>query len=112
MQHDKADSPSAFRTLHCGRTEGQGEKMEEKKNFAEWLSNHLKEKKLKKKDFAEALHTTPQTVSRWCNGVVIPDEATVKLIKMELGLYDDRMAILEKFTTQELLAEIERRCGK
>lgn len=86
----------------------------EEKYFAEWLTHHLKEKQIKKKVFAEMMHTTPQTVSRWCNGVVVPEENTILAIKYILGIYSEnhRQMLIEGFTTQELLAEIERRCGE
>lgn len=83
-----------------------------KESFAEWLTKQLKEKKIKKKDFATTMNTTPQTVSRWCNGVVIPEDATIRLIEYEFGIYPNRQKIIEGFTTKELLAEIERRCGE
>lgn len=80
-------------------------------NFAEWLTRHLQEKRLKKKVFAEMVHTTPQTVSRWCNGVIIPEENTILAIKYVLGIYsvEQKQKLIESYTTDELLAEIKRR---
>lgn len=40
------------------------------------LSQH-KPKKIKKVELAQKLYVTPQTVSRWCNNVIIPEKETI-----------------------------------
>ena len=82
--------------------------------FDDWLTKCLKERHIKKKVFAEMMDTTPQTISRWCNGAVVPERNTILAIKYVLGIYTDEQKenILDCFTTKELLTEIERRCGK
>lgn len=55
----------------------------EQSTFADRLNlmlNRKYPKKIKKIDLAHELYVTPQTVSRWCNGTIIPDRGTIDLI--------------------------------
>jgi len=49
------------------------------------LLNFRKPKKIKKTELAAVLYVTPQTVSRWCNGVILPDRGTIELITKKVN---------------------------
>lgn len=48
--------------------------------FGERLSVLIKKRGIKKKELAEEMYVTPQTVSRWCQGHIIPDKPTLQLL--------------------------------
>jgi len=49
------------------------------------LLNGRVPKKIKKIELAKVLFVTPQTVSRWCNGVITPDRGTIELITKKIN---------------------------
>lgn len=77
------------------------------------FSNRLNEllnsrfpKKIKKIELAEKLYVTPQTVSRWCNGVIVPDRSTIELITHTINeLYGFDSSSNERYRSEYLACE-------
>lgn len=51
-----------------------------KERFSNRLKELIKEKGIQQKDLVTDFHVTKQTVSRWCNAHIVPDEATITLL--------------------------------
>lgn len=70
------------------------------------LLNGRKPKKIKKIELAEQLFVTPQTVSRWCNGVIIPDRGTIELITKKINeMYGFPENSTQRFRSEYLAGE-------
>ena len=70
------------------------------------LLNHRLPKKIKKTELAAKLYVTPQTVSRWCNGVIMPDRSTIELITQKINdLYGFSPDSLERYRSEYLAGE-------
>lgn len=70
------------------------------------LLNSRKPKKIKKIELAEQLFVTPQTVSRWCNGVIIPDRGTIELITKKINeMYGFSENSNQRFRSEYLAGE-------
>ena len=70
------------------------------------LLNGRKPKKIKKIELAEQLYVTPQTVSRWCNGVIVPDRGTIELITKKINeMYGFSENSPERFRSEYLAGE-------
>lgn len=93
------------------------------KKMGERIVLVLKQNKMSQRDLAKALGVSSNTVNRWIKKGMMPDSDKIEKIAEILntpidylyGKTDDstkRAKYIEEFTTKELLAEIERRCGE
>ena len=119
----KADSPSAFPICYCGHTEGQGEKMKRNTYFAQIFEQKIKAwcktNKATQQDFCNRVGVHPNMITRYKQGKAYPTKEVLEIMCSVLGCNANEFIPVAKkektlsdYTTQELLAEIERRCGK
>lgn len=70
------------------------------------MLNRRKPKKIKKNELAALLYVTPQTISRWCNGVIIPDRGTIELITQKINeLYGYSSETPKRYRSEYLACE-------
>lgn len=79
--------------------------MDTKEIFSTRLNELIQERKIidssfQKKVLSTDLHVTPQTVSRWCNGQILPNDSMLSLIAAYFSVSIDYLKGLSEFRNE------------